>query len=235
MKVFLKHNGIFVDNIKINNIYHYLDYKLEIIGQVNVENLFDTLILMENDVNKFSEEYLGGFDIRPFYDELKKGVDDKSKIHNLVIHKRKETFDFETDIYYDVTGYSLEDDDGYGISLSSLNNIKHCLLEISNETDVINYDDAYSQTKEKNDGITLKEFLNAFLGEITFHGYPNNKEIVIDELVSISEEIDNGNMKTFTLDEIKLSMYEEMKQKYIDKEDYENAALVQKKIDELDL
>ena len=228
-EIVLKPGGFYIGDQRVDNFDMYENHILRI-DNATLENFFDVIMPKKSYINT----YLSGLDLTPFYDELKKPASDKTVIVKLIIEKRKEIWDEDTDIYCDFYGMSNEkDDNAYSLSFTQINNIKHCVLEISDEYKIFDYNKKEFDKSESSDGITLKECIACIIDDISFHGYPSDRDEKRDEVLDVAERIDKGEEKFYTMEEVQLKLYESLMEDYVEEENYEKAAETQKKIEEL--
>lgn len=240
----LKKDGIYYGKELIDNenLSLYLNYTLSIEEDVTLEELFDIINKFDSDkFNLLFNPWTRGYKFSEYYKELQKDSEDESDLIYLVVSWNTELFEYEDDdcvmqsefsSYIDVSAET--ESETYGISLSSLNDLKHLKLKIDNEFEISTYEDGdrhyiLKSTKE----VSLNEFIGGILYEISFHGYSDDKDTFLEDLEETSKQIDSGEMEMFSNDEFRLSYLEENLENLIKNEKYEKAAKVQKEIDEI--
>ena len=226
---------------------------LEIEETITVENLFNILMEIEDDVNTLFRPWTRGFKLHKFYEDLNKDPDDEvDNLDYIELSWKSEIYKWEDDdcveqsnfeYYVDVCGIddSVKEEDididnsrRYGIDLLSLSTYKHLPIKIENKftiTSIENgeYKELIKSTKEWD----VWNFVGGFLYEISFHGYPENHQEFIDKIKEVEDRIESGEEKLIPFEEVQIEFLEKKLKRLEEEEKYEKAAKVKAEIEEL--
>lgn len=236
MIVNVKQDGFYYENEKIDDLRLYLQNDIEIDEKVTIEDIFDYLMSIE-DIDEVFSHWTRGFKLKPFYDEMKE--DNDSNFISIVLSWVPEIFEWEDDDcnkqsefteYVSVSGI-CGDGQKYGISLTSMSDLKDCSITLNNTWKLTkNYSDVITVAQKP---FSLEDVIGGFLYEITFHGYPDSKKEVIDHLDAISERIESGEEEMIPHEKVRIGLLEKKLERLIENEKYEKAEKVKNEIIEL--
>lgn len=165
-----------------------------------------------------------------FIDEVRKDSDDKSNLYHLSVSKNVHVDRYsnkenpELQIYCELSGTGLADDesgkiiDNWSVSFTPLCKMKHLEVKIKNtdtlpvRLDAESYGNPTHEFQSVDRVISLGDFVNAILYDVSFHGSPKERDAVSEDLRRRVEELDNGTAQTVSFDEF----MERMKQKYLE-------------------
>ncbi len=220
-KIYLKKDGFFVKNdsgkiVKINKpISYYLQYGIKLEKGFNVEDLMNLLIQYEERIDLLFLSYTRGFHLRPFYEEMKIEYPIKERKSACI-----ETY-WCVDIWNSKeltvwpSAHEIWNKTQYSLMCTPIYEIKHLPLKINNSFKLEEFivykpsenkkpqlNKIFSGTKDFN----LQDFIGGFLYEITWSGYPDQKNKATKELDERVEDVDS---KTFiSSDQMFLEIYE---------------------------
>lgn len=241
----LRSDGFYYGKEKIDDISIFMNYALEIKSKVTLEDLFNILISFDvdgtEDINYLFNSYTRGYDIKKYYEELNKETTEEINLIYLMASWATDYCIYEDDDcvehselndYISISGIDNKDE-YYSISLTPLNELKDVILKIDNNYEIISFNDGKTKTlfKSKKD-ISVGEFIGGILYEISFHGYPDDKEVFLDSLNETVDMVDSGDMELIPHEEVILPYLEKELKRLVKEEKYEKAAKVQKEIDE---
>jgi hypothetical protein len=232
MIITIKKDGFYEGDDILESLGSSCHFTTFIEDNVTLEDIFDSLIKYEEEVNVLFSPYTRGFKLRPYYEELKKNPDKETDITYLDVSRYFESFEYEDDdckitneLNQSITITGFAEEMPYNIGLSHLNNLKN--LPILLDKKVMFGDKQYEMD------FTLMEVIGAILYEISYHGYPEDRNSVSEDLNEIAENIDSGTEKTISMDEMLIDFYEKELERLIENEKYEKAEKVKKHIEEL--
>lgn len=82
---------------------------------------------------------------------------------------------------------------------------------------------------------TLQDFIGAFLNEISFSGYPENRDIEAEKLETLCEKVDKGSEKTYSWEEVqlkfKVNFFKKLQKKKATKKNLLRLAKLKKEIE----
>lgn len=210
--------------ISPNDLIKYLAEDVELEDGVTFGRIFDLILLHKNTFNIIFYAKLYGYDIGSFEKQFK--LEDNREDKNIdylyvsrgfehMLIGGEDTWNY----WYNFNGYgswNQKDDEGnetYGgisISLTPLNELKNIPIKIIDELDVVvdngkKYEEIKT-IKEKFKSlhvahypISLFNFIGAILYEITYHGEPESKDEIKNELDNTIKRIKNGDEKLYEL------------------------------------
>jgi hypothetical protein len=240
------------EEIPLNESGHSLSYYFRYLvifdENLTVENFLRHLIPETLVLNTVFQSYLGGCPLEPFFQELEQEASEEPNedIEYVEFYWATEIYDNEFDEYCSYHGIGKPDEEGFrtnwSFSFSPLSNWKHHRLVLNHEYVIEQYhfqgegwDTKYQGKNTLFKGkkeFTLWDILSAFFFEISFFGSPENRDEKAAEIEQISEEYENGNMETITLEEVILEEMEKDLQTFIESEDYEEAEALKNQIKE---
>lgn len=255
------YTSVYNDNLKTselnkidNPIAYYLNHNVEIDDNVTVKDLMNLLMEYESDVDLLFMGYSRGFKIRQFFSEMQKPLSESefvNEIDYLEIYWSTDYYKFkneapELSIFPSMHGIGKEkSDEGiqyYGISLTPLNELKNLNIKLNDsliiEEHIIPeiYEEKPMEIKELINAVkplTLGEMIGGFIHEITWHGYPKDKEERVEELNQAVMDIKEGKEETIPIEKFFLEVEENNLKEAMDEEDYEEVEKIQKKIEYL--
>jgi len=245
MLVLLKKDGLYYGKDKIEDISLHLNCSLEIEGDVTLENLFDVLMTFGiEEINFLFNSWTLGYDIGKYYEYMQVESERDPELIYLDVRWATDYFTYEDDdcvkqsefsSYIDVSG--VGENEIFGISLTPIYELKDLILRIDNKFEI---EDFSSRTKPKIiftsiKEISLNEFIGGILHEISFHGYPEDKEMFCESLEETSALLDSGEMETISHDVFMLDILEKDLERLVSEEKFEKAAKVKKEIEEYKL
>lgn len=242
----LKKDGLYYGKEKLDEISSYLNYAIGIAEEVTLYDLFNIILEFDiEDINLLFNGWTRGFLIEKYYKYMISEVsdDDDNELIYLDISWATDYFKYEDDdcveqsdfsSYIDVSG--SDGKDTYGISLTPINRLKDLIIRIDNTFEIFEYKggpDIKSIFKSDKE-ISLYEFIGGILYEISFHGYPDDKNEIIKSLEETKDLIDSGDMEMISQDSFTLKFLKKDLARLIKDEKYEKAAKVKKEIEELE-
>lgn len=228
----------------------YLAHSVKLEEGFCVDDLFRFLMRHKKDVNLIFEGSMNGRVIEDFIEDINSvPTKDNSMIDRLEFSWAVDCFEKtkdDTSIFemhmcvYSVIKpdyvSNLEELMPTSPSLESLRNIKHIPVVIKNKFDIVKIDIPDESQGDYNaekiltasSSVTLYDFLRSFLMVVTLHGTHKEKQALLEAFY----ENDNDDEPQEDIDGLiaeKRSLIEE----YINKEEYEKAAITKKEIDTL--
>lgn len=235
-----KKDGIYYGKEKIESIFPYLKTEVHGIEDMTLEDLFDILNEYEDEVDACFLSFTRGHLLKPFYEEIKSDNKEKNDYTELNFHWNVDNYEYENDELeiekelfenITITLRKVGDTDNYAVSFINLSEIKSVVITLN--LDYIIRDKNYNSILETRKFPSLFELIGNFLYEITFDGYPEQREERSKELMKRYEEIDDSIQEYFSLDDLKLEMMEKQLQRFIDEEKYEKAEVIKKRINDI--
>jgi hypothetical protein len=223
--IYLKKSGLFTtwkkEFIPIDRPFSfYLRHYPKIDKDFAVEDLMTILKENETDVDNLFQAYTRGFLLNPFFEEMQLPVlkEEKSKITKLIFSWSGEVDNvkefgkpkFAISDYVHISGKVANDKQSYSLSFTHLNELKKATFKLDKKIKFSHTDfgekwDENRKTITKNffNGIklfTLQDVIGAFLNEISFFGYPVDKDEVADDLDERYSNKDSG--KSYSMEEV---------------------------------
>ena len=231
----------------VSSILPYLQDEITHVEEgLTVHDFLMILNEHKEEINEHFVSYTNGFKLGPYIEDLKNETTG-SKLDKLVFKwyseiTKKENDELEpyTEYYdrVDVVGKKKGDEENYGVSFSSMGDLADAEVQLKKDYYIcfnnhiheeFSIDPYWMEIHEK--AFKLIDVIGSFLKEITFNGYPDNREERIND---INERIDDTSERTsFLSEELTLEMEEEKMQRFIEEEKFEKANKTQKRIDEL--
>jgi hypothetical protein len=205
-------------------VSYYLHHFPKIEKGFTVADLMHLLKKHEEDIDFLFEAYTRGFLLQPFFEEmnLPENPENESKISEL-------DFSWGADVYNEkefgkplysvadhvhISGIVKGEKDKYSLDFTPLNQIKKATFKLNKKykisyfkTGEIWEEDRKPETIVFFKGIkefTLQDFIGGFLNEISFSGYPENKNKEAEKLRKISLKVEGGKLKTSSWEEVQL-------------------------------
>lgn len=240
----IKKDGFYFEDEKVDDLALHLNDDISIEEDITLENLFDILIEFE-ELDLLFKSWTRGFKFENYYEELKSDSDVKeTEMLYLEVYNVAEYFSYVDDdcntikpyeSYVSISGVSKETN--YSISFTPLNSIKDLLVKVNEDyiiprefdEDPKRQNPLFKGTK----GISLYDFIGCILNEISFHGYREHKEEVMEELDDRIEKIDIGEAETISHEDFMIEILEKDLKRLIKEEKFERAEMVKKEIEEL--
>jgi len=215
--IYLKKSGLYTrfkkEYKKIDrSISYYLHHTPKIEKDFTVGDLMEILKEYEHDVNLVFMAYTRRFEINPFYEEMNLSLENVKE--NLINHLE---FSWRTDVdnlkefgkpkyemsdSVDIIGKKSDDKERYGISLSPLNELKDATFKLNKKIKFskISFGEIWEEDRKMQEKVffegvkefTFQDIIGAFLNEITYHGYPEDKKDRITELDESFEQSKTG-------------------------------------------
>lgn len=223
-------NSTYVERkIDESNFFKYYRFDVKTEGAPTLLNFFEALYNLGPDVCDVISQ-ISWCNLSDFISEVRKDSDDKSNLYHLSVSKNvfvdrySDDQNPELQIYCELNGTGLADDDSgkvidnWCVSFTPLYKMKHLEVKVNNTTELtVKLDSAPAvgpahKFESVDRPISLGDFINAILYDISFHGSPNERDLVSQDLKRRVEELENGTAKTFSFDEF----MEEMKKKYLE-------------------
>lgn len=209
-----------VDIVYNEEISNFLSESVILGESVTFKRLFD--IASEN-IDKFNNIYfsaLGGNKLDPYLQEIENNQTELTNINHIEVYWNCDKFDNELSISPSLQGIS---DDGlfYSLDFIGLNNIKHCIVSINENVDILDYNKIENKNKKYNINLgeksfTLFELYNAIFFEISFHGGPLDKHEIQREIEKSISTIDDELSEDYQL----RIMFEDIIQQIDDNDEY---------------
>jgi hypothetical protein len=216
-KILIGDYDIFKDEISIYDIPKYLNDSISIGDDVTFKRVFDILIQNRNIFDIIFYKTLGGYPLSIYIDEYVKSDDNhESEISYLEIGHATEIFDYENQRevthYHNFHGIVDNYTDEFhkkpckmpmGIGFTPIYNFKKYNILINKN---IEYTFFNSKTKKMRkimkgiQDITLFDFYTAILYEISWHGTPENRDSVRNELDETCRQLANGELETYPME-----------------------------------
>lgn len=205
-------------------ISYYLHHFPKIEKDFTVEDLINLLNEYETDIDFLFQAYTRGFLLQPFFEEmnLPNKPEKESEISALEFSWDASIFNekefgkplYSVTDYAHVSGIIKDEKEKYSIGFSPLHQIKNATFKFNKKykisyfkTGEIWEEDRKPENTVFFKGIkefTLQDFIGAFLNEISFYGYPENRDeqaIELDERIEVHK---SGNEKTYSWEEVQL-------------------------------
>lgn len=202
-----------LSNVKVISpkeiVKYFTDY-VQLGESVTLKRLFN--IISPNFIlfNQVFYNSMGGFPIEPYLQEIENNKTSDINFDYLEIHWNFEVYDNDIDMTPSFHGLSLKDDNAYSLDFVPLNNIKDCIVKLNHSVDYYHFNNIIEKNKE-NIGVdieylgekqfTVFDLYNAILTEISFHGGPQDKKEVLDEIMedldNVKYEVSDENVKDF--------------------------------------
>jgi hypothetical protein len=226
-----------------NNLTKYMDHAVAIVDGVTVRDLFNHIAKEKDLINTVFDCSLGGYELDLYLAELDIPTKDDNILKYAVFEHKAELVDDHliTDVRFSAVGSHPEDpeiDVSYTLELSPINMYADLPVVI---------DDTYIVWTTVNDGegeeevsmldcqksMTLYDIIGALLYEISYHGTPEMRKSILDEVKKhiLSEDNDSSLLTMGVEDMIK--DLETQLEISIQEEDYETSANIRDKIKEL--
>lgn len=195
----------------------YLGDSVELDENVSFKRVFDLIISNKEIFDVVFGVAKGFFPIDLYVNEYNKDDDDSESgdIDYLEVHHVYDYWDYEKDVkiepYTSFHGICENYTDefqkepcrmGIGISFTPINQLKKYRIKINNEFIIQNFDTKQSppQLLTLVKGVTsmkLYDFIAAILHEITWHGAPQERDEVVEDLQETSRRIKSGEEELF--------------------------------------
>jgi hypothetical protein len=217
-----------------SHMAYYLQDIVSIDEDVTVEDLMNVLMQYEEQVDVLFMGHTRGFKLKPFFDNMNEEAPEGVGITDLdFIEFHWETdytvYDKEVDgedagsNFHCGVGFSGIDDSVkentteksryYSMSLSPLNRWKELPMKINNEF-IIEQFEKNSETgvyerkviMDSERDMTLYELIGGFLHEISWHGYPEDKEEVVSSLNESIEAVESGEAELIPWEKVQIDM-----------------------------
>lgn len=253
MYVYLKHDGFYSHPDSDEKLDEYefsrkLQDSLEIKGKVTFENVFDILIRYEN-IDLLFSSWTRGFKLQPFYEDLQKDPDIETDLNDLDFLELSwgaEIMTWEDDDCINRSEFEISTsmsgvDDSvkengpdksryYSLSLSDLSDFKHLPIKLDEEFKIHKINDDYDVISESTKKWDIYNFIGTILNEISFHGYPEDHQKVVDSLNGTIDNMDNEELIPF--EKVMIDMLEKKLVRLEENQKYEKAAKVRDEINE---
>jgi type III secretion system FlhB-like substrate exporter len=234
------------------HLEQYYNTTVNFAEELTVEGFMNALYPFFKKLDAQFVAYSNGFKLLPFYKQMQKLGNKKNDDLEYVEfywacelcymeNIEEGTIDTDFSSYANYHGVSKKQDYNFSFSITPINLWKHLPLRLNTSYQCSTYTDKKGKLlkKEKivfstNKTFSLHHLLKCFISELTFFGYPENAKAVSEKLDHQVKEIKEGNVKTFSADELIMQMYETDYEKAIAEERYEAAARLMKKIKELE-
>lgn len=194
----------------------YLNEEVKL-DNINFQRIFELILLNYSFFDIVYYRALGGFSIKDFEEDflIAPQINDLNDVEYILLK-------WHADLYYDnenvanlsflidLSGKSYNDDEiGYSLTMSALNEYKHLPLKIDTSLELYNKDNVCILNANRN--MTLYDVIRVILYEITFYGTPKNREIVKDEILKATEGLDlNENIRTLSFDDLFQNIKDQM-------------------------
>jgi hypothetical protein len=238
MIVDLRKTGFYLDGEKITFISPYLQYNLNIEENVTLEDIFDALYNLE-DIEISFNPWTRGHEFEPFYNELKSVPKKENDIISLhfgwvaeVTEWENDDCEMENEMYEYVNMSGISDDGNfYGLDFTPLSELKDCTISLDSKWKLVkNYTETIFETKKE---FNLGDIIGTLLYEISFHGYPENREETSESLKETMDRIENGEEETISWENVQVDFLEKQLERLVEEEKYEKAEKIRKRIEEL--
>jgi len=238
------------DKVLEKDFLYYLSDTVEFSENLTFERFFKLIIQHKEILNVVFHRALGGYKIENFIQDFEGTPEKDNSDFDLTISISTDYYinkdGNEFSYYYDFGGYGvcdcIKEKDPYGISvsMSKLKNIKKKILKLDDKISVHklvknNYKCIVDAINSG--GFKLFDVIYAVLFEISFHGTPEDREIVSDDLKESVEGLEvameNGTLDELTVpvEEVILNVREKEMEKAIREENYERAGELKKEIE----
>ena len=204
--IFKESSSLKREDIKPEEIVLFLNEEVQL-QDVTFERIFDLILRNHSFFDIVFYRALGGYSVKDFeLDFLKdRSADDEyNEIQHLELKWAVDLHehDGQTDLSFliDFSGVGDEDDLGYSLALTPINEYKHLVLRINSDVEFYDKSTGVEPILKAKRNMTLYDVIRALLYEITFYGSPNNRSIVLQELDNISDH--GGVQQSITFDEL---------------------------------
>lgn len=227
--IYFKKTGFYTrskkEYIPIDRPISYYLYHFPKMGKgFTVEDLMHLLKAYETDIDFLFQADTRGFLLQPFFEDinLPEDTEKESKISELEfswdvsVYNKKEFGKplYSVGDYVHISGIVKDEKEKYSLSFTQLNQIKNATFKLNKKYKIsyLNIGEIWDEDQKHENTVffkgikefTLQDFIGAFLNEISFHGYPENRNEQAKELDEIMEIHESGNGKTYSWDETQL-------------------------------
>lgn len=226
--IFVRKNGFFVKDddgkmVRIDKpLSYYLRHTPKLQRNFTVEDLLNILMKYEDEVNMLFLSYSRGFELRPYYEESLKEYEENENSDYIELCWATDVFEKELTIYPHIHEMG-KDKMGYSLMCSSVAEFKKLVIKFDEKIHIFKH--IIPKRWEKDKGVrkknifkgvkefTFQDFVGTFLYEITWSGYPQERDkraAELDERAKEVEEIDWDEVEEDTSwDEFQLKWKEE--------------------------
>ncbi|SCY79709.1 hypothetical protein [Flavobacterium caeni] len=212
--IYIKKNGFYVKSGKLVKIDRPLSfYMLHVPKFEKTLTFFDLMKILkkhEHDVDQTFLAYTRGFKFNAFYNE---SISEAHLNEDFTINRLEFSWAvdvdnfkefgpplFEITEYVNLTGKKKNDKENYGLAFANLSNLKTATFKLNTKIEYSRYShgEIWEEKKLKKTKFLngIKEFkfgevIGSLLYEISFFGYPNDRDEKFDELDTRRENMDD--------------------------------------------
>ena len=192
-------------NAKVSDLPLYLRFDIELGDDVTFERIFNIVMENEKMFDIIFASSLGGFAINEYFDEflLEPNNDDTDILYLEIGHATDVwTYEGKKEISHYIDFHGIGKDTTYSICFTSLNNLKSLPIKINNEIAYHNFSYKLKKYRTQMKGIqpiSVFDFFDAILHEISWHGSPKQRDAQRQELVDQIDKINSGEIETYEM------------------------------------
>jgi hypothetical protein len=233
--IYIKKSGFFVmerntelktdrfQKIESELAYHMQDI-VTIDDDVTIENIMDSLMEFEKEVDILFMGHTRGFKLKPFYEKMQEPLkegDSYTDLDFIEFHWGTDYTEYDDEVddeekpsFYSYVSFhgvddsveiqTFEESRYYGMSLSPVNRWKHLPVKMDKTFFIRNYvlnkdTNVYEEKvlMEAEKEFTFYELIGGFLHEMSWHGYPENQEEISNKLEEVSLNFEEGDFVPF--------------------------------------
>jgi len=223
------------------SITRYLDDYVYVEEGTTIADIFAILSNYEEDVDFAFDSSLGGYPFSLYLDEIH---DEHEPDTNLIFAEFSHEVSFEGGQLTDNARFGAigldptanKDLVSYSIELSPIATYKHLEVRLNYDFKIYKVDDDKEDLLfEASKPFTLYELIHALLYEISYHGTPEMRAEVMQDLTDkITSGGDLSGSSVANMKEIELAKLKTELQDAVDREEFENAAEIRDKISKLE-
>lgn len=206
-------------SISTKEIVRFLSESISIDDDVLFERIFEIIIDNKSIFNEIYASTLGFYTIDDFVLEYTKDheehKDERSEIDYLEVRRYYDIW--ESDEENEIASYeafhgiceNFTDEYqkepiqmGISVGFTPINELKKYPIKINNEIEIKKFDldsKKYIDYLNGRSEITVFEFFQAILNEISFYGSPSERDEVLDKLKLTTQQFESGELKTYEL------------------------------------
>jgi hypothetical protein len=183
-----------VDILDIEDIISFLSEYVELGESVTIKRIFEIVSANIDKLNNIYESALGGLMLEPYLQEIENNPTEILDIDYIELYWLCDKCDDDVNILPSLHGISPKLDD-CALDFIGLNNIKNCKIKINTNIEIVDYNKIENKKddivlKIGNKSFTLFELFNAIFYEISFHGGPQDKNEMFQEIEESITELD---------------------------------------------
>ena len=192
-------NSDSIENAKIvnpKNIIKYLSDDVQLGESVIFKRFFDIVSYNVPLFNQIFYKSLGGYSLEPYLQEIENNKTEDCTFDYLELCWRFDNYSDDLEMFTDLQGVSNADGVNYAIDFVSLNNLKNFIVKLNTDFYLSDYTNILNNEDRKSSNIKylgkksfkLFDIFESIFNEISFHGGPQAKKEMFEELQEAIEE-----------------------------------------------